>query len=986
MKITIVAFLIMALLLAALIFGSEADAQTPAPTSTATPTIEPTDTPKPQKQEEVSPGPVRNLSVSPSNRTLEVSWDAPPLPLFGHGASSYRYGYRASGGSWSSLKTTYHKSVTIGSLTNGRRYQVQVLACNDAGCSSVSSVYGTPVAPTATPTKTPIPLPDPPTRLRISLDSDHSRRIEVSYRRSESPHYYEFELRGSSSENGSYSVAATEDDSRSPVRFSNLTRGRWYKARGRNCLDSSRRNCGDWGAFTSSIELPNIGDPTPTSTPTATPTGAIAATATVTHTPTPTEPPPDTAGCGMTDLGYISVSKTEVYQDEWTTDDCKSPNRKDDNKDSYARYYGFTLAADAEVTITLTSDEDTYLYLLNGIGANGSVARKNDDIDGAANKNSRITVDEDPLPAGKYTIEATTYHSDKVGDYNLTVNISLTQAPPTATPTPTYTPTPTVTVTPAAMACVNPLSTITGQRNLPGTWDDSCLSNKAAGQGSGDRYARFYTFTLDNRSKVQIDLTSGTDTYLYLMQGHGKSGKTLHDNDDIASGNLNSQIEATLAPGDYTIEATTYDAKAAGAFNLAIQVTELATPTPTPTPVCPSGTSSGNNVGLSTCPAPPPAPSCNAVFLASLASIGTRSEITKSGSWVNDCHIGSRDFFRHYRFSVNKGTHVSIEISGDNTIELRKGTSTSGRFLAKGSSISKNLTETGSYTVTLWGRSTGDFTLNIKGKIPWMGGHQKDHTVKYKIGSEKAARPSLQPSNPVKDPATVIPSAIAAAASAWNRAVGSTNPKLLFCKDDSVKPNGSNECLVSGTDKNGDNTDVLIHVVPGNNVGWIHKQDAVLPAVLGANHCGSTYACVKPRGFASQLQWLRNIDKFRWLPVNGKHLLDLTMVIEEPAWSYSPSTSGTGFTGGLWTNDASKHLDLLDETERLNIPGLDQRFVYRWLYAPGVVIHEFGHTAGLTDLYRLTGYPNYLMGPARRGHVKKCVNEIRRRPSPVPIL
>ena len=209
---------------------------------------------------------------------------------------------------------------------------------------------------------------------------------------------------------------------------------------------------------------------------------------------------------------------------------------------------------------------------------------------------------------------------------------------------------------------------------------------------------------------------------------------------------------------------------------------------------------------------------------------------------------------------------------------------------------------------------------------------------------------------------TDIPAAIAAAASAWNRAVGSTNPRLLFCKDDSAR-NNANECLVSGTDKNRDNTDVLINVVSGNNSGWIHRQDAVLPAILGANHCGSTYACVKPRGFASQLQFLANIDKLRWLPINEKHLLDLTMVIEEPAWSYSSGTER--FTGIFWTDDASKHLDPVNPTERQEIPGLNPSFAYIWIYAPGVVMHEFGHTAGLTDLYRFTGYPNYLMGPAR---------------------
>ena len=68
-------------------------------------------------------------------------------------------------------------------------------------------------------------------------------------------------------------------------------------------------------------------------------------------------------------------------------------------------------------------------------------------------------------------------------------------------------------------------------------------------------------------------MESDEDTFLYLLDGHGKGGDTLHSNDDIAVGgvNLNSRLSVTLQPGDYTIEATTYDAEIEGDFTLTVE-------------------------------------------------------------------------------------------------------------------------------------------------------------------------------------------------------------------------------------------------------------------------------------------------------------------------------------------------------------------------------------------------------------------------------
>ena len=74
--------------------------------------------------------------------------------------------------------------------------------------------------------------------------------------------------------------------------------------------------------------------------------------------------------------------------------------------------------------------------------------------------------------------------------------------------------------------------------------------------------ARYYTFSMSEAADVAITLESPIDTYLYLLEGKGTDGAVLHKNDDIdyEADNLNSRIRETLQAGDYTIEATTYDA------------------------------------------------------------------------------------------------------------------------------------------------------------------------------------------------------------------------------------------------------------------------------------------------------------------------------------------------------------------------------------------------------------------------------------------
>ncbi len=112
-----------------------------------------------------------------------------------------------------------------------------------------------------------------------------------------------------------------------------------------------------------------------------------------------------------------------------------------------------------------------------------------------------------------------------------------------------------------------------------------CTSPQRFSDGgtSTSRYARRHTFTVASPLRVQIDLasaaanTSRLDTYLLLLEGHSSdgTGTVLGRNDDVGSGHgthrHNSRLSAVeLAPGHYTIEATTYGSRRTGDYTLTV--------------------------------------------------------------------------------------------------------------------------------------------------------------------------------------------------------------------------------------------------------------------------------------------------------------------------------------------------------------------------------------------------------------------------------
>ena len=380
-------------------------------------------------------------------------------------------------------------------------------------------------------------------------------------------------------------------------------------------------------------------------------------------------PPPATDSCFQS-LGALTAAVTR--SSAWTGD-CASTHRGG----RHARFYSFTLSQRTEVEINLTSSQDTFLYLLRGADANGAEVTDNDDVE-SGNTNSRITR---TLAAGTYTIEATTYGEGVTGDFTLSIVPAGTTAPP-----------------PATDSCFQSLGALTAALTRNASWTGDCASTHRGG-----RYARFYSFTLDQRTEVQIDLTSSQDTFLYLLRGADANGAEVTDNDDVESGNTNSRITRTLAAGTYTIEATTYGEGVTGDFTLSI---------------VPAGTTPP--------PQPPPADACEYILTAGDAAAPSGGSI--SGQWTGDCASTNRagSYARYYTVTLPTASEVTItlESSVDTFLYLLEGAGTVGAVVAENDDVEtgntnsqiKEFLAAGTYTIeatTYKEAITGEFALTV---------------------------------------------------------------------------------------------------------------------------------------------------------------------------------------------------------------------------------------------------------------------------------
>ena len=256
---------------------------------------------------------------------------------------------------------------------------------------------------------------------------------------------------------------------------------------------------------------------------------------------TDVKPPPPSDPC-VVDMGDFE-SRLEVIDNYWE-EQCESRNRPNDGE-YHARFFTFNLNEEADVTITLESNPDAYLYLLEGDGQRGYVLFEDDDTEGT---NPRIRT---TLQAGRYTVEATTYDIGATGDFRIGVETDALDGRPPIT-------------------CVEPIPRVLSGQTFGLTYYSEGLCRSMNRPDDGDYYADYFRVPLKFPARVTVALESDEDGYLFLLDGEGVTGEVLHENDDTVG--TNPQIVADLQPGVYTIEATTYKQGVTGKFRLEIKV------------------------------------------------------------------------------------------------------------------------------------------------------------------------------------------------------------------------------------------------------------------------------------------------------------------------------------------------------------------------------------------------------------------------------
>ena len=121
----------------------------------------------------------------------------------------------------------------------------------------MSTTTPPPITPSPSPTASPNTQVRP-SSLGVTRYGPIPTHASVAYTQSSgSVHFYQIELHSAATENGTYVLQATANDSTtSPAVFQYQPTGSWFKARGRNCTTAERTDCGTWSDWSAAIPPP----------------------------------------------------------------------------------------------------------------------------------------------------------------------------------------------------------------------------------------------------------------------------------------------------------------------------------------------------------------------------------------------------------------------------------------------------------------------------------------------------------------------------------------------------------------------------------------------------------------------------------------------------------------------------------------------------------------------------------------------------------
>ena len=182
-----------------------------------------------------TPGKVKSLSIDEEgNRSLEVEWDEPDDDG-GSDITGYKVQYSEDGSSsWSTALSTSSERRTITGLDNGSRYEVQVQACNRAGCGSWSNSV------TGTPHTTPREVED------LTIDEEGDESLEVEWNEPDNDGGSDitgYKVQYSEDGSSSWSTALSAGSERKTI--TGLDNGSSYEVQVKAC---NRAGCGSWSS------------------------------------------------------------------------------------------------------------------------------------------------------------------------------------------------------------------------------------------------------------------------------------------------------------------------------------------------------------------------------------------------------------------------------------------------------------------------------------------------------------------------------------------------------------------------------------------------------------------------------------------------------------------------------------------------------------------------------------------------------------------